>query len=180
MNGIKMITTLLLIISIAFLSGCGIIDKLSSDTEKTKSENSTEYIVKNQNKLCTETAEKVFDSLKDHDTEALMSMFCQKVKNKSNFEQELAKMYDFFDGEIVSYQWISDPETGELTSNGEVERLNGNPYLKTVKTSTGHEYDICVQIVLIYKDTEWEGVTQLGIHDKQTDGYLRVGIAFDY
>ena len=89
-------------------------------------------------------------------------------------------MYDFFDGEIVSYQWISDPETGELTSNGEVERLNGNPYLKTVKTSTGHEYDICVQIVLIYKDTEWEGVTQLGIHDKQTDGYLRVGIAFDY
>lgn len=61
-----------------------------------------------------------------------------------------------------------------------VERLNGNPYLKTVKTSTVHEYDICVQIVLIYKDTEWEGVTQLGIHDKQTDGYLRVGVAFDY
>ncbi|MCR5817268.1 MAG: DUF5104 domain-containing protein [Ruminococcus sp.] len=167
--------------AMSLCAGCGVVDKiketvglssLSSDTD--------EYKIKNQNKLCIKAAEDAFEAIKKHDTQALKAMFCQKTTNSGNLDEEIEKMYEFFDGEVESYDRISDPETGESTIDGVVERLNGNPYIKAVKTSNGHEYDICVQVVLIYKDAEWEGITQLGIHDKANDGYLRVGKAFEY
>ena len=180
MTAAKRLLAVAICAAMSLCSGCGAVDKiketiglssLSSDTD--------EYKLKNQNKLCIKAAEDAFEAIKSRDTQALKAMFCQKSASGS-LDDQINKMYEFFDGEVVSYDRISDPETGEITRDGVVERLNGNPYIKAVKTSNGHEYDICVQVVLIYKDAEWEGITQLGIHDKANDGYLRVGKAFEY
>lgn len=148
-------------------SSCGII-----------SENSKTAI--SQDKICQETCEEVFEYIKDHDTENLIELFSEESAEKHDLEKEIEEMYDFIDGNLDSYESISDPATGESVRDGKIVRLNGSPWIKGVKTTTGHEYIILVEIVLIYEDKNYEGVAQIGINDVNTEERLGIGEPFVY
>lgn len=163
----RVIELLIIMVSCVSISSCSII----SEEQKTEL---------NQNKICIEICEEVFEYIKDHDTEKLLKTFSQKAANTHDLEKEIESMYEFIEGDFESYESISDPATGESVRDGKIVRLNGDPWIRGVKTTTGREYIVLVEIVLIYEDEDCEGVAQIGINDVETKERIGVGEPFKY
>lgn len=157
MISMKFLKNLFVLFSCLF-SSCGIISK-------------EETIQINQNRIITEKASTIYEAIKDKDTKTLKESFCSKVIANHDLDSEIQKMFDFIDGEFISYEKVTDPGIGETIENGETSRLIGAPLIHNVKTSTNHEYDVLVEIVLVYNtDNSWEGVTEICVIDNQSIG----------
>ncbi|MBR1751725.1 MAG: DUF5104 domain-containing protein [Ruminococcus sp.] len=180
MISLRKILVLVLSAFMLVCSGCSDNNISDSGKDALVSETDEYYKKAHQEKLCFETCEKVYNALKDHDADTLKEMFCQKVKDENNLDVGVETLLDFISGDIVSYERISSPATSERVRDGKTERLNGVSTIKNVTASDGNVYDINVSIVLIYKEKQWEGVTQIGIYQKDSDAYCCKGQEFVY
>lgn len=154
-------------------TGCSVKDIIESEVDEFDT-------VAHQNKHCVETAEKVYDAIKERDAQKLKDTLCKKVMDKKTLDDDIQSLFDFVSGDIESYRYITDPATSEEIRDGEIVRLNGYPTIKDVKTSDGTVYNITVWVVLIYTDEDWEGVTKVSIRKEGSDKYRKVGMEFDY
>ncbi|MBO6141624.1 MAG: DUF5104 domain-containing protein [Ruminococcus sp.] len=180
MKTFRKILALILCTFMLISTGCSVKDVVDSGKDVLESEADEFNKVAHQNKICVETAEKVYNAIKDHDADTIKEMFCQKVKDENNLDTGVERLLNFIKGDIQSYERITDPATGESIRDGEIERLNGCPIIKNVTASDGNVYEIAVWIVLIYKDEQWEGVTQIGIYKNDSDAYCCIGQKLNY
>ena len=161
----KSLLLVLILMYVLSFSGCTLI------TFSNESSGEIEYVQK---------AEVVFDALKEKNTEKVISMFCQKSQDSHDLKSEIEDVYDFLDGNLVSYENISGGSGGETFESGIKVRANSCPEITGVITDTEHEYTIYVQIVSVYSDdSEWEGVTLITIFDENDDTiYKQIGEGF--
>ncbi len=141
-------------------------------------------IVLNQGKIFKEDAEGVYSAFRDRDTEELEDMFCEKAAKDQDLRMEIESIFDFIDGNIISYEKFFC--SGESTSveDGKTIRLNGEPNLMNVKTDSGALYRIQFSDILIYDaDPTWVGIAEIAVTRIENDSYtdsFKIGVPFDY
>ena len=144
------------------LCGCSILDRLKNDPKKIESAN----------------AEKIFEYIKDEDTDALCGLFAEYVQDTHDLEAEWEAFFDAIDGTPVSYSSLSFPGEGyETDPDGNVIDSHLSVNYNGVKTDTGETYDEFGY--LIYQayavDPSQGGLSNFCVYLADSDEWVTVG-----
>ncbi|MEI6578839.1 MAG: DUF5104 domain-containing protein [Eubacteriales bacterium] len=82
-------------------------------------------------------APKIISAIKEKDVDALEALMCQNIKeNVNNLPEEISKLMDSIDGEIINSSWKNTGNYNENRGNGKaILQVNLDIYL-TTSTST--------------------------------------------
>ncbi len=146
----------MIIISSLLLSGCKNGDSYSQSNE------ANEILVM------------IIDALENDDSETLKELFALDLLTQSNtIDKEIQTAFDYFDGNIVSYKYVSNPAGEESYRDGKLTySCIGNALSKSVVTDTG-VYKISFSAVLINEEKKTqEGVWRIWIGKEDEDGVV--------
>jgi len=111
--------------------------------------------------------EKIFDYLNTNDFYGIRNMFCEIVQSTEELDEQIQKVLEFFDGEIISYnKFSSTTNRSRSIRNGVVTELDIFTELREIKTNMGKTYEIWFSAYLInlgYASTI--GLSELHIRD---------------
>lgn len=118
--------------------------------------------------------------IQNKDSERLKSLFCEEIKNRDSIDSEIEKLFNFIDGEIISYDepYVSGHSKSTTPEGIEMLGVGGNIY--NIKTDTGKNYVLYFYSYHINKEDEDSvGVTIVTIFDEDTydpeEGYPDYG-----
>ena len=137
------------------LSGCG--------TKKINNNNmSNEELARRQVKISVQ-------AIKNKDTKPIEKMFCKYVKeNVPNLEKKINGLFDFIEGDIVSYgeAYIMCGSSSCTSEQGKVlEDISSG--IDNIKTRSGQVYSICQSSYIVNKEhPEYEGVSELKVFNE--------------
>lgn len=125
-------------------------------------------------------ANKIFvnllNALENEDKESVRSMFAPDMLNGSDtIDDELDEMFNYFNGEIISYEDVGTPASSASYQEGELTYLRiGNARSGSVITDCD-EYIISFSAILINKiKPTQEGIWRIWI-GKNSDDYMIIG-----
>ena len=111
----------------------------------------------------------ILQAVIDRDEKAIEELFCPYVReHDEQLQEEIIGMFDFIDGDIVSYD---EPEIyrngGTMTPlDGYVERSFGFD-VTNIYTSTGKVYSLGHDVYLVFKEkSDYVGVYDITVFDK--------------
>lgn len=115
----------------------------------------------------------IIESTQKKDTEAIKELFCEQAKRNLDLDSEIKKVFDFIDGNIISY---GEPRGGysggrSTEQDGTVEeRISG--YIDDIKTDTGKTYSINFEGYYMNKYLpETIGVWSISVCDEDVFNY---------
>ena len=136
----------------------------------------------------TTEANNIIDSLiialENNDETAIKDLFAlevqnhpEKLYNKSeDFDTQIKKMIDYFEGDVISYEKASVLAEGEQVENGEIVYLRiGNARCDNLVTSKD-TYIISFSAILVDDEQENEGIWRIWLGKNDND-YMIVGIS---
>jgi hypothetical protein len=133
-----------IMILLVFISACtetkGDHSTNESMTPSQKAENDLEIIIK---------------SINEHDTDSIKALLNKTVCDSIEVESEINQMFEFIDGDIVSY----DNPFGSAT--GSSEKKDAGAKIQSLKTDKGTEYYIAIKEWYSYD----ENPEQIGIYN---------------
>lgn len=116
-----------------------------------------------------EQGEIIIKAVIDKKTEPIKALFCPYIiENHPDLENEIRGMFEFMDGDIISYDEPFGDETGFKTDakEGRIEEAISCE-IKNVKTSTGRTYRIgCGAFTKFKKYPQYIGVTDITVFDE--------------
>lgn len=118
---------------------------------------------KNQNKT-------IMECIEAKDSERLKSILCPFMQNKEDIDEKIEKLFQFIDGNIISYDEPKGSVTlKESTPQGIIlETLDG--WTRNIVTDTGKKYELKFGSHYINKEHEdYVGVAMIVINE--VDGY---------
>ena len=151
MKMIKKRFTIFVLIIVAFtIAGCSIKGFISPDIEGEKK------------------SKELLQYLSDDDAKGLKSMFCNKTKSSSKFDEQIQEVMGFFEGKITSKDPDIQTSSGSLRE-GKTNLLNISPYITGIVTDAKKTYTIRFSSYLINSEYEDKvGISELSI--KSDDG----------
>ena len=176
----KLIVSIMLILSMLFLSSCFIGGSRTDMLNKSNDEENARARM-----------ESIYEALKNEDKETLKAMFSeQALSDADDFDGNLDKLFDFFDGEFDSWEKITGLNVEESNDHGHVtKRVQTSFYLYTDKqkycieledfpVDTDHPDNVDLYLLLVVKaeDEEkvWDGEQKIMFDDRVR--ILRAGI----
>lgn len=123
-------------------------------------------------------------ALENNDETAIKNLFALEVQNHSeklynkseDFDSQIKKMVDYFDGDVISYEKIRVLAEGEQVENGEIVYSRvGNARCDSVVTSKD-TYIISFSAIFVDDEQENEGIWRIWL-GKNDDDYMIVGIS---
>ena len=118
--------------------------------------------------------------IQNKNSERLKSLFCDEIKSRDSIDSEIENLFNFIDGEIISYdEFTVLGQSKNSTPEGiEEEGICGN--IHNIKTDTGKNYSLYFYSYHINKEDEDSvGVTDVTIFDEDTydpeEGYPDYG-----
>ena len=94
-------------------------------------------------KIANARMDKVLNAIHNKDKEALKAMFSKKsIAQTENFDQSITDLFDYFQGDFVSYDDWAGPEGDETWEYGDKQKILYSSY--DVKTSN-KEYRFTIQ-----------------------------------
>ena len=127
--------------------------------------------------LARKQVEISLQAIKDEDPKPIEKMFCKYVKeNVLDLEEKIREMFDFIDGDIVSYGMVSGgiSSYSNTEKEGRVEETV-DAGIVDIKTSTGKTYALGQGFFTINKKhPDYVGMTNITVWDKDLetkDGY---------
>ncbi len=160
----KKTLSVLLALATIFLSGC-----FNSSKEYTPPD-----------EIARQQSQAIIEHIENKNSEGLKAMFCEKLKSRDNIDNEIEELFDFIDGEIVSYDTpYGSVQSKSATPKG-TEELGLDGDISNIKTSTGKIYVVTFYSYLINKEDEDSvGITTVSIFDEDTydpeEGYPDYG-----
>ena len=162
----KVIITITLILVSIFLLAC------TSENKATISESTD-----NNNSIITDKqiwdmALEIYEGLKNKDKDRIKSVFSenQLMNHSRKIDNKIDEVFDFIDGEIVTYKEVNGSCGGGKARDGEWVEESFVGYIYGIKTDTGREYTISYGGYLVDKDdTDNIGVSDFRITEKQPD-----------
>ncbi len=113
----------------------------------------SEYITPSQK--AENDLEKILKSINEHDSESIKVLLSETVRDSIDVDSEINQMFEFFDGDIVSY----DNPFGSAT--GSSEKKDAGAKVQSLKTDKGTEYYIAIKEWYSYD----EHPEQVGIYN---------------
>ena len=103
--------------------------------------------------------------LENDDAEGLESMFCNITKSSSNFDAQIQKAMDFFEGKITTYDSLNILSPSSKSGReGKIVFLAVDPDIEGIKTDTGKTYEIKFYDQLVNaEDKNKLGISQMVI-----------------
>ena len=91
-------------------------------------------------------------ALENNDNSAIKSMFAEDLINSNdNIDEEIQNAVDFFEGKVVSYDYVGTPGSGESYREGElVYACIGNAHTKRIVTDVD-TYRLSLSAIIINK-----------------------------
>lgn len=123
-------------------------------------------------------------ALENNDETAIKNLFALEVQNhpkklynkSEDFDSQIKKMVDYFDGDVISYEKIRVLAEGEQVENGEIVYSRvGNARCDSVVTSKD-TYIISFSAIFVDDEQENEGIWRIWL-GKNDDDYMIVGIS---
>lgn len=117
----------------------------------------------NHSAVIKENAEEMMQCIIDRDAEKLLTYFSEDIRENRTEEtlEEIEKLFEFIDGDIVSYIYDSGGTRGS-TSNFEYDFYLCYPTFQSVETTTGKIYTIRFAYNYIWKEKpEQEGFSRI-------------------
>ncbi len=110
-------------------------------------------------------AKSVLKCFGNDDVEGLKSLFCEEIlSNINNLDEQIEKVFDFYDGKSVSYGFINSPSQKSVR-NGKTVSLKNNPLISYIKTDSGKEYAIKVYMYCINVSyPEKVGISKISVY----------------
>ena len=127
----------------------------------------------NVKKEVNETVKELFGYLSKDDTESIKNMFCTIVSESDDFDEELSKAVEFFEGEVTSYD-ITAIGSDEKTERGKIMQLHVSPYIWDIETSAGKSYKIRYYEYIVNSDNaQYVGISEIDI--ECDNGFFKLG-----
>lgn len=119
-------------------------------------------------------AKQVIECFKNKDSEALAQLFCTNAQNEFDLENEIQVLFDFVDGEIVSYDEPSgNAGGGEIAPEGIVQKGVGGR-IENIVTDKGTVYRISFKGYVIFEEDKGSiGICNLGIRNEALFDYYK-------
>ena len=147
---IKKIIASFIVFSLALFQGCSLNDEYITPDE----------IAKNQ-------SETIINCVKNKDLDSLKEILCEKLKSKDDIEVEIQELFDFIDGNIISYDEPIGRVRGGKTTPEETILKKAGGHIESIVTDTGRHYLIQFSSCIINKGNEdYIGVYSITILDK--------------
>ncbi len=125
----------------------------------------------NVKKEVNKTVEELFGYLSKDDTESIKNMFCTIVSESDDFDEELSKAVEFFEGEVTSYD-ITAIGSDEKTERGKTMQLHVSPYIWDIETSAGKSYKIRYYAYIVNSDNaQYVGISEIDIECADGDTF---------
>lgn len=115
------------------------------------------------NAIINENSEQMLQCIIDRDAEKLLTYFSEDIRENRTEKtlEEIEKLFEFIDGDIVSYTRFSGGEA-KTTSGGEIIFWHCTPQFRSAKTTTGEIYTIQFSYRYIWKEKpECEGLCRI-------------------
>ncbi|MCM1525045.1 MAG: DUF5104 domain-containing protein, partial [Ruminococcus sp.] len=123
-----------------------------------------------------ECALKVIDCFINKDSETLKELFCSKVKNKVDFDEQIDEAFEFVKGNIISYDDHITSSSSVDYDEGKLVKRHYGPSIKNIKTDAKRTYKLYINLYTVYdKDEEQVGITSLTIYENEDSEY-RLGL----
>ena len=151
----RKIIHLLLVLSLCFLVGC-----------------STDAI--NYETIGTDMSNKILRCLDENDAESLKALFCEEMQNNIDLAEQIETAFNFFDGEVVSYDNIS-VGSGESVDSGVLTDSHIIPVINGIKTDSEKTYKITfLSYITLAQREQYEGINYIIIREENGD-YIMIG-----
>ena len=156
---IKKIISGFMFFTLALFQGCG---------------SSNEYIT--PDKIAKNQSETIIRCVKDKDIEGLKEILCERLKEKDDIDTQIQELFDFVDGDIISYDNPRGGVRGGETTPEETILKRTGGEIRNIVTDTERHYLIDFEAYVINKGNEdYIGVSSISISDEdaydQETGY---------
>lgn len=126
------------------------------------------------------TAEKmrnsVMDGFTNKNTELLKELFCDKVKDTHDLDEEIQATFEFIKGNIISYDLSMYGPSGEEVRDGKVVLKDRSINVDKVITDLDNEYKIAFNYYLVNEEhKDMIGITFITITDKKSTESISIG-----
>ena len=108
----------------------------------------------NRNKL----SKTVLYCFEEKDSSGLEKLFCDEIKESHDLDIEIQNVFQYMEGNVVSYKIESGIEQ-ESIENGSAVKREINMLIKHIKTDSGKEYIIS----FVYREVDIENPSKVGI-----------------
>ncbi len=106
----------------------------------------------------------VFECLNNEDIEALKELFSNNISAAHDLDEEIADLYKFFDGKIVSYDEFDSGSSRENIRSGKQTLLVISPWIENVSTDCNKTYEVRVCAYIVCEEDKDEvGIAGLKI-----------------
>ena len=163
----KVIITITLILVSIFLLAC------TGENKTTISESTDNNESKTPDEQVWDMGLEIYEGLKNKDKEKIKSVFSENelMNHSRKIDNKIDEVFDFIDGEIVTYKEVNGNCGGGKARDGEWVEESFVGYIYGIKTDTGREYTISYGGCMIDKnDSDNIGVFYFKIWEKDSDG----------
>ena len=117
--------------------------------------------------IATEQSEYIMECIVNKDKEGLKSIFSKHVAETHDLDEEIDELFEFIDGEIISYDTPEGNEGGYTRRDGEYTEKELNGHTENIKTDNGKIYRVGFMMYQICKSNpDFVGVDLIVIADK--------------
>lgn len=107
----------------------------------------------------------------DNNIDSLIQLFCQKVSDECDLEEQLSDFSAFIDGKVISYNDLKWNISAITKEDGEITYQELFGWIKELKTDKGNSYFIRISSVYQYVDhEEYIGINSITITSADNDG----------
>lgn len=150
---------------IVMTSGCGVAKKIANSVLEHTSQPTN-----------LEMSQEVLDCFDDNSAENLKELFCNKTKGIDGIDEQIQDGFDFFEGNVISFDENVLGSEEESIDHGTTEELCRTLHIEDIKTDAGKTYKLIVGVNLIYlSDGDRKGITFILIIDVDTDENFQIG-----
>ncbi|MCL2634695.1 MAG: DUF5104 domain-containing protein [Oscillospiraceae bacterium] len=115
--------------------------------------------------------EELMMNLSTRDDEGFKNMFSNTTINLSDFDEQVNSFWEFFEGNVESYNISLGVGGTKSIRDGRVVSLNVIPLIKNIETDSGKTYELFFQCYIISDNDSIIGINKLVIKDDNDNVY---------
>ena len=160
-----LILSFVLVFILLIISGCHYADNYKNGQQKFYS----------QSQYANAILKDLLSALVNNDKQKIFDLFSEDVRNSDGFDAEIERLINYFDGNVIFYDEIRTPASGERYRDGELVYARiGNALTEKIVTDFD-TYEMSFSAVIINKEkSTQEGIWRIWI-GKSDEDYMVIG-----
>ena len=119
--------------------------------------------------IARQQGQDIIHHIQNRDSESLKAMLCENLKSRANIDSEIEELFNFIDGEIISYDEPNGSIQSKSTTPQGTDKLGIHGDVCNIKTSTGKTYVVKFYSYLVYLEEEENvGVASITLFNHDT------------